>query len=175
MTDNRNKNLTDEFAEASTIDAACALEEMRSGTRPDAATLRRYYEGADDDSILRITDTLRLRRYDWMEEPRESLADLMERVPLQLRGIILDLAIASAEERLIHIHDLQYRGFTSDTLADSEPSEDMSRFPEYYDVSPEAEQKTKSAISEVREMRAQHTAFMRRIINTSEALTPKKG
>lgn len=179
MTDKKDRSdqprLKDEFADVSTIDAACALEEMRSGTRPDRDVLRQYYEGADDDSILRITDTLRLRRYDWMDEPRHSVAALMALVPLKLQAIVLDLAIESAEERLEHIHQLKIGGFTVDTLADSEPSEDMSRFPEYYDVSPEAEEKTKLALQEIRTLRAEHKAYISRIINSFETPRPKQG
>lgn len=152
--------MKDKFADSaseknyeSAIDAACALKSMVVGYDVSPQDLRTRYNGAQDEAILRIIDTLHVSRYDWMENTSKSLEALCTHVPQQIRFVILDEALDIAFERLKHIGFLQTSGKYMDILEHDKISEGQDRFPELYDASREAEEQTRRAISDIAVLR----------------------
>ena len=140
--------MQDEFNELTAIETAQSLQEM-VGVDISVEDLREKYEGADDEMILRIIDTLHIYRFDWMDQAPKALGELLERTDDTLHMQVLKEAQDLAFMRLKHIGFLQQSGQYLKDLEEDILREGQDRFPELYDASNEAEAKTKQAIVDV--------------------------
>jgi hypothetical protein len=114
-----------------------------------AGDLRAQYDGAQDEDILRIVDTLHVYRFDWMENASKALQELCDRIPQNLHATILNEAQEIAVDRLKHIGFMQISGEYLDILEHDKIAEGQDRFPELFDGSTEAEEVTLAAINEI--------------------------
>jgi hypothetical protein len=138
-------DINNEFNDVAAIDVACALQEM-IGVDVSPSELRDHYTNASDDMIVRIVDTLHIYRFDWMNDAKKSLTELLERLAPELHVQVLEEAQDLALMRLKHIGFLQQSGQYLKDLEEDILREGKDRFPELYDASHAAEQKSRETL-----------------------------
>lgn len=144
-------SLTDDFNSLSAIDAARLLVSITTGQDVSAEELRARFEGACDDTIVRIVDTLAPIRFDWMDNPRDpetGLAGLLARIPQNLHRKVLTGALDTAFERLKIIGHLQIedKEHTAKPLEEQALTLGQDFFPALFDAGKDAENTTRAAI-----------------------------
>ncbi len=176
-TDLSNDTLAGTFNALSSIEAACLLVALSTGKDIAPDELRARFDGAEDDMIIRIVDTLSPTRFDWMENPTDEetgLGGLLKRVPTHLHRTILEDALDLAFERLMLIGHIQI----SEKEGQCHPHQDANAlpdstalqlgqdfFPALFDGSEQAETTTRQAICTL-------SVWLEQTIENGHALSP---
>lgn len=146
--DNKNTSIfsRDFQEEISPITAACVIVDMTSKKGVTPEQLRAKYASADDATILQIVDTLSPMRYNWMDDASEGIASLLKHVPEDIHDVVLEDALKIAFKRLKVINHLRVREDIASTSEQNVFEQGQDPFPDQFDSSTNAEEKTQDAI-----------------------------